>query len=265
MFKKRPPVWKRKIVLLINCIIAVCSVVLSFFYIFNRRVDELKQKNYKLSEAEQKSHTVNNLSETGETYMAAFSSGIYVIGVHIPEGTYTIKLQGKHSYLLLEDMGNSIYVEKNFKKSKENNDTYAKNLYCYSGAKLYIQGDSLEFYSENAQIHDMSGIENPQKATLELQMDSIAGKDFPIGTYNIAIEDSSCPGVTIIIPKLPDMEFSDKVQLDLKSNIGIFHNIYMPSGTKILLKDKSNSQISLIPSDTIPENYKGYYHMFQKK
>lgn len=50
------------------------------------------------------------LSETGEAYDEVLTGGYYEVGVHIPEGIYTVEAQDGESAIYLIDDENGIYI-----------------------------------------------------------------------------------------------------------------------------------------------------------
>ena len=60
------------------------------------------------------------LSETGEAYDEVLTGGYYEVGVHIPEGIYTVEAQDGESAIYLIDDENGIYIWQQIGNDPEN-------------------------------------------------------------------------------------------------------------------------------------------------
>ena len=138
------------------------------------------------------------LSDTGEYYEQKLGPGYYYVGVHIPEGSYTVsRVQGSYGYMNVKDEQNSIYMSPSFAANDDN--TYyhevVEDVRLYEGACVDISGDIyLHFSTENAQMDTMWGMENPQDSEsvillYESEQEYVVGEDISPGIYDIFVEE----------------------------------------------------------------------------
>lgn len=95
-------------------------------------------------------YVMRELPESGEEFKASLSRGSYLVGVHIPEGTYRIDLNGgDYGSIYVKDSDNIIYLS--YSVGKNESCQYLENVRLYEGAYFEIYGNvDLLFLSENA-------------------------------------------------------------------------------------------------------------------
>lgn len=83
------------------------------------------------------------MSETGEDYDAELEPGTYIVGVHIPEGTYIAEETAAKtmSGFSLEDRENGIFRSESFFDDEALE--MADDIRCYTGAKLNVRKNSI--------------------------------------------------------------------------------------------------------------------------
>lgn len=207
------------------------------------------------------------LSEIGDIFEEDLQQGEYIVGVHIPEGTYKVNNLGGYTYLALDDFENLIYIGEEFRGTGKE----VEDLRCYTGAKLKVDGENmLHFYSENAQCEQMVSLENPLKESVEVKNEFVAGVHFPAGTYDIVEAQSLNTGVefSYIVPGTiaedSEEEYSQVtglIWIDASMREFVYKNLYLPEGTKVLVE--GGDSVHLKPSDRIPESYEGYYATYE--
>lgn len=210
-------------------------------------------------------YTERELSDIGENYEVTLEPGTYIVGVHIPEGTYTVRESAKETYdgIYIEDSENRIYIGISFNDDRKKESV--EDVRCYTGAKLSIRGN-VEFSSENAQVDDMKGVDNPLTETAQVKNGDIAGKDFPAGTYDIVAEEGDLSFAYIVpgtVRNDPEDEYesvTERIWIDTYSGTFVKRNIYLPEGTEIRMDEGT---VELIPSEKIPESYEGYYYIYE--
>ena len=212
-------------------------------------------------------YVTRELAETGDVFDEELQQGEYIVGVHIPEGTYRVTSVDGYTYLTLDDLENMIYIGEEFRGE----GVEAENLRCYAGAKLKVDGEyPLHFYSENAQSDQMRSLENPLKESVEVKNEEIAGVHFPAGTYDVVEEQNLNTGVELsyVVPgTIPEDEEGTDSQatglmwIDAAQKAFVYKNLYLPEGTKVFVEN--GSSVHLEPSDSIPESYEGYYYMYE--
>lgn len=216
------------------------------------------------------------LSDTGEVYENTLESGKYIVGVHIPEGTYTLK--GNEGSFTLKDRENQISI---YEILDDNAGIGTiEDIRCYAGAILEIEaGDSegmINIYSENAQTASMTGTANPLTEPVTVGDGAVAGVDFPAGTYDLVMEPETISDniyFGYIVPGTVD-ESSYEDVYDATDHITIWssektvcRNLYLPEGTRLVMEGIADTNdenakaqsVNLVPSGTIAENYDGYY------
>ena len=126
------------------------------------------------------------LSETGEAYDEVLTGGYYEVGVHIPEGIYTVEAQDGESAIYLIDDENGIYIWQQIGNDPENPNQAAvmDDLRLYDGALLEVKsGAALQFRSDCAQTERLHGETNPLQDSVRVEVGQTmtAGRDFPEG------------------------------------------------------------------------------------
>lgn len=211
-----------------------------------------------------------DLAEEGEVYEEELSPGQYIVGIHIPEGTYhvdklTVQNETQDSYLVLDDFENSIYLGEDFSDPKKE----VSDLRCYSGAIIKISGDKkLHFYSENAQISAMTGVENPLKEAVEVKNGWVAGIDFPAGAYDIVERKNPdfYADFTYVLPNELTGELEEQgfryeeefLWVTAEEEDYIYRNLWLPEGTELTIE--YGEALHLEPSKIVPEDEKLFYH-----
>lgn len=196
----------------------------------------------------------------GERYSEQFSQGDYVVGTHIPEGTYTMTGDGENYISLsVEDRENGIYLF----EITDSETTSADDIRLFTGAVVTIsEGGYVTLSADNAQTDKMAGQPNPLTGTVRVSEGETltAGKDFPAGVYDItAAEGYGSPDITIydqdgnaistLYPRISDSSGAEST----------FRNAVLPEGA-VFENTNKNLEIELVPSEKISsEDYLGYY------
>lgn len=210
------------------------------------------------------------LSEEGEVYEEELSSGQYIVGVHIPEGTYQViktsdQTDIEYGYLIVDDFENSIYLGEDFTDP----GTELSDVRCYSGAVIRISGvGNLHFYSENAQVDTMTGMANPLTEAVEVQNEFVAGVDFPAGVYDIVEQENPNLHVdfTYVLPQEWRQEIEDEgfsyqeefLWITAENGPYIYRNLWLPEGTTLTIR--GSEKLHLEPSVIVPEEENAFCH-----
>ena len=129
-----------------------------------------------------------DLDEDGAVWEEEFMAGMYVVGIDIPEGEYTLIGKEGSSYGVF-DKEHHISDNRRFGEK----DVYqVENVKLFRGALVCVDGlYPVNFSTKNAQTQDMSTREaNPLTEGYEFSGTAVAGEDFPEGTYDVyAVED----------------------------------------------------------------------------
>ncbi len=202
-------------------------------------------------------YTERELSETGETYDASLGQGEYLVGLHLPEGAYTVSSAGDYVSVNVDDDENSIWLYINL----DSETPRAEDIRLYKGARVQVHGDAdVSFSTQNAQLDERASMENPLTEEVLLSRGwAEAGVDFEAGVYDVyAKEDYGSLDVTIYDEQGEEWE-TQYIWLDADSDAeNVFRNLVLPQGALISCED--GLRISLKPSEVIAsEDYMSYY------
>lgn len=236
------------------------------------------ERNYQVEdESDPYAQTDAVLKEKGAFYENQLVQGEYVVGVHIPEGKYTIELMEGYGGMQVLDMEHNIYVYEFFSEEYEAGTdfiTECEDVRLFAGAtvKILSSGVRLRFSSENAQIEEMTGIKNPLTEQVHLKAGEKlrAGKDFEAGVYNLYYEGTKeseygtfawlVPGTVTEEARKEYDAYTEVVFVeDRLSEVGGLHccNIVLPEDTVIYSKGVG---VRLVPSEVIvSEDYASAY------
>lgn len=197
------------------------------------------------------------LSETGEAYNTTLGQGEYLVGVHLPEGAYTISSVGDYVSVNVNDDENDIWLYVNLDLETQK----AEDIRLYRGARIQVYGDAtVSFSTQNAQLDEMASIPNPlNEEVLISQGRAEAGVDFEPGVYDVYAE-SNYGSLDVTIRDEQGEEWDTQyIWLDADSDIeNIYRNLVLPQGAVISCED--DLRISLKPSESIAsEDYMSYY------
>lgn len=196
----------------------------------------------------------------GETYGTVLCTGEYIVGVHIPEGRYTmINPLRDCSSISIEDEINDIWMN----WSLDEEEGYEQeDIRLFLGARLRVYADSqIRIMSENAQTSWMSSMENPLKKTVALNKETMtAGVDFEPGIYDIVMENGSGSLDVEILNEAGENFCTTYMWLDAGSGRrNTYKNIVIPAGARIICTDE-NVQVALIPAEEIAgTEYASFY------
>ena len=130
-------------------------------------------------------YVTRELSADGETYSEQLAQGNYIVGTHIPEGTYIVEGDGESFFsLTVEDKENSIYMY----ESVDEETVKVEDVRLYAGAEVSVSGEGyLRFSADNAQTGQMSSQPNPLTESVRIGAEETmtAGGDFPAGVYDV--------------------------------------------------------------------------------
>ncbi len=253
----------KKIAIVIIILVVLCVVAPSLLgnllgeYI-SRREDE--SNSYSSYEYDPYAYVTREIPAEGESYSRQFSQGDYVVGVHIPEGTYVAEGSGEdYISLSVDDSENGIYLY----ESLDEETTQVDDVRLYTGAVVAVSGSGyLTLSADNAQTDQMGGQANPLTESVSVRggQTMTAGEDFPAGVYDIsAVSGYGYPEITIYDEDGNELKtryiwFSDSSVTERS-----YLNMVLPEGTVIVNEDE-DLDLELTPSQTIEsEDYMSYY------
>ena len=150
---------------LINIVSSLVGEIQEFFV----------ERNYQVAdESDPYAQTDAVLRETGAFFENQLVQGEYVVGVHIPEGKYTIELMEGYGGIQVLDMEHNIYIYEFFSEEYEagtDSITECEDVRLFAGAtvKILSPGVRLRFSSETAQLDEMTGMKNPLTEQVHLK------------------------------------------------------------------------------------------------
>ncbi|MEE1086640.1 MAG: hypothetical protein U0L05_05680 [Schaedlerella sp.] len=262
---------KRKGLSIFILVIVFIVIIFNLLNIFRYEIEpEIYLGSYEdeITEYDPYDMVTRELSETGSEYNVSLGPGEYVVGVHIPEGSYTIHLAEGSGYFSSDDYKNAIYLWQSFGEEEEYDEVLKmQDVRLYQNAVFSISESLvLNFETKNAQIESMNYIENPLTETVNIKMDDskIAGIDFQAGVYDLSCvsEDN---WITYRIPANPEWYEEGYVEyyIWLNSNEArqTYNNLVFPEGTEVYVEE---GEVILIPSERISSfEYESYYDYYQ--
>lgn len=196
------------------------------------------------------------LKEDGEELRLEFGPGRYVVGGHIPEGSYRISgSEVCDNRIDVKDEENKIdhFWDLQFDAKQGESGLYVEDVRLYKGAQVLISGsEKLVFYTQNGQPEEMeSGEKNPLTKEVEFrEQEMYAGEDFEPGVYDIVVkEGGGSVGVTwagayenYYLSAAGKEYYTDRAC-----------NLELTEGTKVAQSDidQMNARIVLVPSEKV--------------
>lgn len=204
------------------------------------------------------------LSETGNTYEAVLGAGFYKVGVHIPEGVYTMTAKSGNGGINVMDVTNGIYIYDSLSMGADYMDDTPpmEDVRLYQGAWLEITDNVMvTAKSENAQTESMQALlDNPntEEVTIDFSEEvktAQPGRDFEAGIYDI----SAVNGDGMVELYVPGCTFNDDEGEEYatrtlffdsagESGAKVYKNVAIPSGSRLELESIG---VKLTPSENI--------------
>lgn len=188
-------------------------------------------------------YVTRQISKEGSEFSGFLGPGFYQVGVHLPEGVYEISLEDGYGSFTIQDEENVIFDYSLFGDDMEMEDevTTKDDVRLYNGAKLQIgDGVVLKFQTSNAQPLEQQFVENPLKATIEVNGEYIVGEGvIPEGIYDIRIEEEYAD-VEIQYPS-GDNEYIWLERLTHQNGNIVYEeegckNVVLPEGTNVVFQ-----------------------------
>lgn len=210
------------------------------------------------------------LSETGDYYESVLTPGYYIVGVHIPEGKYTLEIiEGSYMNSYIQDYENGIYMSPSFGEDSYDGYLTLEDVRLYEGALVEINGaGTLNITSENAQTDTMTGMENPMDptavATFETDeyMEIVVGEDIPEGVYDFTAL-SGWSSVNISYQENEDTTSEYYYWIDSETAENTFVNIVLIEGMTIICDSEVELQITpseIVATDDYETLFLNYYY-----
>ena len=196
-------------------------------------------------------NVTREIPETGSAYETTIGSGIYQVGVHIPEGIYRVELAGAGGDLQITDTENFIYESIWFGEETEYDEvTEAEDVRLYNGAQISISGGTvLTFVTSNAQPLIQAPSANPLTEPVILDEGTYIVGDgvVPEGIYDV-IPEASDGYISFNLELIYPNDSSDYLwsSQDGDSSYGSIRNVVLPAGTVITY---SGDPVEFVPSE----------------
>lgn len=268
----------RMTVAIIGIIVAIVSMAGE--YLYKETSDIESTPEYEVSEnveyeSDPYEYVTRELAEDGEAFQTNLQQGFYQVGVHLPEGTYTVEIEEGDASVSVEDIENGIYLYQYFSRDGQDTDTVAwkDDIRLYQGANVEISGNGqLLLTTQNGQVKDKVFMLNPLSE--QIQVDSgqtlTAGTDFPAGVYDVSVDnnwtvfyysvlmsDSAVEELMIAEENEGEWRNEYNLWLDAEDNSRLYKNVVLPEGTQIWTE---NEPVLMTPSEAIAStDYASYY------
>ena len=178
-----------------------------------------------------------DLPESGETYSITLEPGIYVVGTHIPEGTYQAEaVSGDYGMIEIRDPRNGIYLYENIGLEE---NVVVEDLRLYQDAYFVVgTGTIVELFSENIQSTELRGAQNTVFDKVEVTGTMVAGEDFEPGVYQVSYTPASDYefGYFNYTVPMKDYEYEMSICFDAEVGAENYYNLVIPEGTVIELE-----------------------------
>lgn len=193
-----------------------------------------------------------------EQWEDCMESGLYVVGVDIPAGEYTITAPpGSVFQTYYSPQYEDEYVS--FGRAPSGIEEMQDVSLC-EGMLVRINGSNIRFASWNAQVENLTErMENPLTNSVQITGEAVAGEDFPEGTYDIEVVGKKEGTFTYSY----ENEFYFSAWLKPVYAEGntyastYYHNVVLPQGAQI---DTGEMTVMLIPSKgVVNEDYTSFY------
>lgn len=263
--QKRSAPSSGKIKLVIGCIGVVIALTgFLFDFIKDHQYETWSTYSESSTEYDPYEYLDRELPETGDFFEIELTEGEYLVGVHLPEGTYRAELVEGSGGIDVEDDENGIYLWENFGTDPDYDEvTEMDDIRLFQGARVEINRDmTLKLTTENGQTDRMEAIPNPltEEYTLEAGHERTAGEDFPSGVYDIQVQSDwalFCYNIPTEKEYVESGMYERSLLLDADENNGIYRNLVLPEGTVISSDD---AEFVLTPSEVIGTmDYSDYY------
>ena len=251
-------------------VIGVIAVIVTLGSSIFELVENIAIDDYEYSYSEEEieynpyEYVTYDLPESGITYSVTLEPGIYHVGTHIPEGTYTAEVtKGSYGMVEIQDSENGIYLYENIGFDDEQMVVDDLRLY-QNGFFMVSTGVVIEITAENVQTTELVTTKNTLNASYVLGDEAVIGEDFPAGVYNIVysaehgIDDYG--NVNYSVP-MEDYDYEFSVFFDGSVGAETYHNVVLTKGTVITLEDLE--EVTLIRCVEIPKvSLEEYYRLF---
>lgn len=224
---------KKNIVSILGVIVAIIGILPTIF-------DLVKDASYEEVRVE----------ATYETYL---EPGSYIVGTHIPEGTYMLEIdQGEWGIIQFQEIIDGAIFVNEFEVMDIDDMERIEDVYLGENEVLSIStGLTLMAYSSDADPNEITSQLNPQTEGYMISQTSVAGVDFPAGVYDI-MYDPECEGEGTVFYQIMNPQ-TGLVMIEQNQTISIeddvYRNLTLTEGSVIWLDGLQ--QVIIQPSEVI--------------
>lgn len=204
------------------------------------------------------------LSETGDVFETELGQGEYLVGVHLPEGSYTAELLDGSGNFSVDDFENGIYLWQAFGTDTEYDETeYMEDIRLYQGARVSVtDGVILRMRTENGRTEKLETMDNPLTKEVSLKEDEtvVVGEGCPAGVYDLSAKKEDT--WALLRCRIPDDSYEEgyyerSYWISGEERDDLYRNIYLKEGMEITAEE---SPLLLTPSEVIGTgDYEEYY------
>ena len=207
-----------------------------------------------------------DLPEEGEEYYMTLYPGAYVVGAHIPEGTYEAKLyEGPSGYVEIRDAANDIYIFEKLGEKEEQESV--SDLRLYQGGYFVVStGIVVEMQSTNVQTAELTSVQNYlAKEPVIVKEKMVVGEDFPGSAYDVLYTPADKHEAGSLYCTIPvgDMSYALRISFNGASGNQYYYNLVLPDGAEI--EPDGLEFVTLTPSPQLPDwSIDSYYDTYWK-
>lgn len=263
-----------------SVILLILTIIIPLI-IFVAILKDENRRNREEFEAVQGEEQIDEFAAMDISYDTTLTAGVYIVGIDIPEGIYSVKVLSGNGRILIWDDKHEVYKEYNLAPQAaigtsgitENRMCSIKQLYLFENAEVYLYGAvNIYIASADADPEKLPALrDNPLTETYVLEYELfegeygycceyIAGKDFPAGTYDLVALKGF--GKVEIGKDFFSRDYSMSAKENPLQEASSVKNVIIPDGFYLELDDYSTDTftIELRPSERIiSEDYEAFY------
>lgn len=245
----------KKSATILGIIIAVCGVISPLFGLVGELTDNVENAFIGVEEE----FTIPEETPLSSTYETWLASGLYEVGVHIPEGIYDVTLEedGYASVGIYELENDEFPLRESYSFSPTDEEYYQIEL--QKGMIIGVSTHSTVYFSSLTNydfgVENIVLVEEEEEYLVSGQM--IAGQDFPAGVYDVWFAADSGDGqgyftMSVMKPSGTGEMWNNVLYFD--ENVGSYYysQLILTPGSEICLDDGVNG-VSIIPSYMISQ------------
>ncbi len=188
------------------------------------------------------------------TYETCLEPGSYLVGTHIPEGTYMLEIeQGEWGLIGFQEIKDGEIFVNEYEVMNVDDFERIEEVYLGENEVLSIStGLTLMAYSSDADPNGVTSQLNPQTEGYIISQTSVAGVDFPAGVYDIVFDlehpdDEGSVSYQIMNP-LTGLVMLEQSQM-LSAEDDVYRNLTLTEGSVIWVEGLQ--QVIIQPSEVI--------------